>query len=501
MSRNREQLIPIILSFAFLLLSIVGFFSYRSSLSAQEAVESQKQSRETLLDLDETLTAAVDIETAVTAFVINDSESYLEPYDRAKPKLKEKLASLHTLMSDDPEEMNRLNDLEKILDERVSTAGQIIELRRREGHLPAVQRLASRDELDLMDRVRASIDTLKSRELNLLETHEQELDAARNRTIAILILGTVAGLISLVFANFVLMSETRKRKSAETALIDANRDLEKKVGVRTAELKAANETLTEINAEREKLLVDEQQARKEAEIANRLRDEFLATVSHELRTPLNSILGWARLLKSGSLSGDQSEKAVSTIVKNSETQNRLIEDLLDVARIISGKLDLEHDNIDVGSLISSAVETVEPAASSRNVRLVIDVEKTSAGSYVTGDRDRLRQVLWNLLTNAIKFSPEGAEVTIEGVESDGHVEIAVKDHGCGISPKFLPDVFERFRQDTSNRKRSGGLGLGLAVVRNLVEMHGGTVSAHSDGENKGAEFVVRLPVAHNGPAA
>jgi len=349
-----------------------------------------------------------------------------------------------------------------------------------------------------MENIRTTIDQLKNRESTLLEQHERSLDAARNRTIVILILGTVAGLVSLAFANVVLISETRKRRTAEDALREANRDLEKRIAERTEELKTANEVLQQNSIEREILLLNEQSARKEAEIANRLRDEFMATASHELRTPLNSILGWARLLKDGHLDTVQGKKAIETIVRNSETQNRLIEDLLDVARIISGKLELHHADLNVGELLTSATGTLEPAAAAKQIHIDVNIKPEVNTSHISGDRDRLRQVFWNLFANAVKFTPNGGNIEVNAEVKDGTVEVAIADTGAGITPEFLPHVFERFRQDRSTIKRGGGLGLGLAVVRNLAEMHGGSVRAFSEGHGKGSTFTVTLPLSENG---
>ena len=246
--------------------------------------------------------------------------------------------------------------------------------------------------------------------------------------------------------------------------------------------------------ERDQLLLSEQTARKEAEVANRLRDEFMASVSHELRTPLNSILGWARLLKGGMLDESISAKAVDTIIKSSETQNRLIEDLLDVARLISGKLELEITQVNVVELISNSIEAVRPMVDARNISLNLEIDDNCRESVIPGDVNRLQQVVWNLLTNAIKFSPEGGRVNIAVAAKDGFVELEISDNGRGISPEFLPFVFERFRQDTSNIEKRSGLGLGLAIVRHLVELHGGSVRARSEGENQGSVFTVSLPV-------
>ena len=249
----------------------------------------------------------------------------------------------------------------------------------------------------------------------------------------------------------------------------------------------------EAEKERERLLENEKLARREAEIANRLRDEFLATVSHELRAPLNSILGWGRLLQKGQLDEPTSEKAISTIVRNAESQNRLIEDLLDVSRIISGKLRLEVMTIKPINIVESALETVRPAAEAKGIKLQISGERDI--SHISGDPNRLQQVVWNLLSNAIKFTPPDGEVKLEIERTDDFVEISVKDSGVGIKEEFLPYVFDRFRQaDASSIRKFGGLGLGLAIVRHITEMHGGTVHAESAGENKGSTFIVRLPL-------
>ena len=227
--------------------------------------------------------------------------------------------------------------------------------------------------------------------------------------------------------------------------------------------------------------------------ANRLKDEFLATVSHELRTPLTAILGWAHMLRAGQLDEQGATSALETIERNARTQAQLIDDLLDVSRIITGKLRLDVRQVDPGSFIEPAVEALRPAAEAKGVRIrkVMDTGVVS----VAGDPARLQQVVWNLLSNAIKFTPKGGKVQVRLERIDSHIEIAVSDTGAGIKPEFLPHVFERFRQaDQTTTRRHGGLGLGLAIVRHLVELHGGTVEADSPGEGRGATFVVKLPV-------
>ncbi|HYN86224.1 MAG TPA: PAS domain S-box protein [Pyrinomonadaceae bacterium] len=233
---------------------------------------------------------------------------------------------------------------------------------------------------------------------------------------------------------------------------------------------------------------------REAQDASRLKDEFLATVSHELRTPLTAILGWAHMLRLGQLEGEGASKALETIERNARAQAQLIDDLLDVSRVITGKLRIDVRPLDPNSFIESAIEAVRPAAEAKGVRVqkIIDTGIVS----VAGDPVRLQQVVWNLLSNAIKFTPRGGRVQVRLERVNSHVEIAVTDTGAGIAPEFLPHVFDRFRQaDQKTTRQHGGLGLGLAIARHLVELHGGTVSAESEGEGRGSTFIVRLPVA------
>lgn len=249
----------------------------------------------------------------------------------------------------------------------------------------------------------------------------------------------------------------------------------------------------EAEAERDRLLVSERQARESAEAANRMKDEFLATVSHELRTPLNAILGWSSLLVIAEPDRATLAKGLETIERNARVQSRLIEDILDISRIVTGKLQLRLASQSVATLTNAAVDAVRPAAAAKGIELTVDVG--SAGDVV-GDADRLQQVVWNLVANAVKFTPEGGRVEVTATRAPDAVFVVVTDSGSGIEPAFLPHVFDRFRQsDSSVTRRHGGLGLGLAIVRHLVELHGGSVSAASDGLDRGAAFTIRLPVA------
>ncbi len=244
--------------------------------------------------------------------------------------------------------------------------------------------------------------------------------------------------------------------------------------------------------ERNQLLEREQQARETAEAANRIKDEFLATLSHELRSPLNAMLGWTNLLLTRKFDETTTKRAIETIERNARSQAQLVEDLLDVSRIIRGKLCLNIRPIELISVIEAAIETVRPAAQAKEI--VFQCVLDPAAGAVAGDSDRLQQVVWNLLTNAIKFTPRGGQVQVCLRRVNSYVEFVVTDTGQGISPEFVPYVFDRFRQaDSSTTRVYSGLGLGLAIVRHLVELHGGTVRVDSPGVGKGATFTVKLP--------
>ena len=249
----------------------------------------------------------------------------------------------------------------------------------------------------------------------------------------------------------------------------------------------------QLEHERATLLEREQAARADAVAANSLKDDFLATLSHELRTPLNAILGYTRMLRTGTIDPPRQARAMETIERNASVLSQMVEDVLDVSRIVAGKIQLNVQPVDVAQILEEAIATVRPAADARGVRLepVIDPQ---AGPVV-GDGERLQQVFWNLLSNAVKFTPRDGRIRIRLARVDSHVEIVVSDTGIGIPRDFLPHVFERFRQADSRFSREyGGLGLGLAIARDIVHLHGGTIHATSDGEGTGSTFRVKLPI-------
>jgi PAS domain S-box-containing protein len=256
--------------------------------------------------------------------------------------------------------------------------------------------------------------------------------------------------------------------------------------------------LSELVAERDSIVQSERSARAEAERLGHLKDEFLATLSHELRTPLNAVQGWTQVLLRQHPTQEQ-EDALLIIDRNVRTQSQIIGDLLDMSRIVSGKIVLEVQPVQLHQVIQSAVDTVRPAAEAKKIRLNAMLD-TGVG-YVRGDPGRLQQALWNLLNNAIKFTPSGGRVQVVLERVNSHVEISVEDSGIGIKPDFLPFIFERFRQgDATTTRKFGGLGIGLSIVKNLVELHGGNVRVKSRGENLGTTFIVMLPISHVHPA-
>jgi signal transduction histidine kinase len=241
------------------------------------------------------------------------------------------------------------------------------------------------------------------------------------------------------------------------------------------------------------LMAREKEARASAEIANRIKDDFLAILSHELRTPLNAIVGWTHLLKGGKLSERDRQRGVDVIERNAAAQRAIIDELLDISRIVTGKLKLDPRPVELSGVIESAIDAVRPTAEAKNVQIFTALERNAG--LVMGEAVRLQQVIWNLLSNAVKFTPTNGRVDVEFKVAGTKLKLTIRDTGEGIDPEFLPHMFERFRQaDTSSKRVHGGLGLGLSIVSSLVTMHGGEVHAASDGRGKGATFTVTLPM-------
>ena len=267
------------------------------------------------------------------------------------------------------------------------------------------------------------------------------------------------------------------------------------------EIEGLNAQLREANQRLVVATVQAQTAEEHAERANRLKDDFLATVSHELRTPLNAVLGWTRMLISKQLTPERAAHAVQTIERNTASLAHIIDDLLDVSRIIAGTLHMTPQPVDLVAVTQGALDVVKPLAAEKHIDLRFSAVSDPI-AFVSGDSGRLQQVIWNLLANAVKFTPDSGRVDVSVERVGSNIDVHIVDTGQGISPDFLPHVFERFRQaDAAPSRRHGGLGLGLAIVRQLVELHGGSVRAASDGIGRGATFTVRLPILSGDPGA
>jgi signal transduction histidine kinase/ActR/RegA family two-component response regulator len=294
--------------------------------------------------------------------------------------------------------------------------------------------------------------------------------------------GRLRAIIALQQKAGALEAEIAERKQAEARLRAMKDELEARV------------------EERGRALAREQIARAEAEDASRLKDEFLATVSHELRTPLTAIIGWTHMLRGNGLDAKSKARALEIIERNAKSQAQLVEDILDVSRVITGKLRLNVAPVDAAAVINAAIDSVQLAAETKGVQLAVTLDPSAR--HIAGDANRLQQVVWNLLSNAIKFSPAGGRVEVRLERAGEAVRISVSDTGDGISPEFLPFIFDRFRQaDGTSTRRHGGLGLGLSIVRHLVELHGGTVAAESAGEGCGSTFTISLPLPVGGERA
>ena len=306
-------------------------------------------------------------------------------------------------------------------------------------------------------------------------------------------------LLSKVAVFVELYTQREALKKAADALKGAYDEMEDRVEARTGELAATNRSLEAEMAERQRvevelaqLLTREQGARVEAQAMNRLKDEFLATLSHELRTPLNAILGWAHILETGARDTATIDRATRVIKRNAQAQAHLVADMIDVSSIIGGRLALNLELVSLRTVIEAALEAVEPAV---DAKCIIVVAEFGDVAPIIADRDRLQQIMWNILSNAIKFTPKDGRVRIEVQAQVRDIVVTITDSGQGIDPTFLPNIFDRFSQaDGSFTRLHGGLGLGMAIVRHLVELHGGRVTAASEGKDQGATFTVTLPV-------
>ena len=454
---------PLLLGFL-ALLTLIGATLVLTNGTVAEAQRDQQRITDlqaVRVEMQALLRLYVDAETGQRGYLLTGDEKFLEHYTTARAQLAEGGGRLEAMLGTDTEMLALQRAIEELGVRKLAEMEARIAERRAGNGAAATTAMQRGEGKALMDEIRlraAAIDRRKAQEVaQVLEENQRTRRRSQWLTTgSALILS--AALIALYFF-------TRKNLHA---------------------LEAAREVMS-------KLLAAERSAHSEATQANRMKDEFLALVSHELRTPLNAMLGWTSLLKDGAEDEKELREGLETIDRNARAQSRLIDDLLDVSRIIAGKVRLEITEVNLRAISASVIDTLRPAAEARGVKVLLHA--TSEPADVLGDADRLQQVVWNLLSNAIKFTPRGGRVTLSLEHSDSRVALEVTDTGPGIAADFLPHIFKRFSQgDASTTRGHGGLGLGLAITRHLVELHGGLVSARSEGEGQGATFRVEIPV-------
>lgn len=413
----------------------------------------------------QTLSALVAMEGAISDLIFASGD---EAITRASDAAVNRIDDLSALTRDNGPQERRLTRLRSEIEAVVRT--------RRRGPVVAVD---SRAEALVPQSLSRTVRELRTEELQLLTDRVAASDRTLRWVTRTLMAVAVSSGLLLVWVFGLVIRDERKRREVEVVRQRANEDLDARVSARTAEL--------------HDVLDREQALRREAEASSRLKDEFLMTVSHELRTPLNSVLGWADMLRLGIVSDGRRQRAVEAIYDNAKLQTQLIADLLDTARILTGKLRIETTVVDLGEIVHAAAAVVAPAAAAKGLEL--KVEANGHGSRFLGDPGRLQQIVWNLVSNAVKFTEQGTvSVRIARSEDATQMKIVVADTGIGINRDFLPHVFDRFSQAKNGTTRPhGGLGLGLAIVRQLVELHGGTIRVQSDGEGQGAVVTVTLP--------
>jgi signal transduction histidine kinase len=429
-----------------------------------------QRSYDLLQTLDDLNASLADTETNQRGFLLTQDPAYLTQYDDAIAQMRLTMTELHRLSHDEPETRSAIDHLETLAGSKLADLHESLLAARAVQRHAAVANLAASKSRRLMEAFQRDSTELQAIQRRLLESRRQQERQARFFSQAVVVTTIVLSLLLVGAAAMISRRFDDRRRLLETEIAERRRS----------------------EGYREALLVSERAARSEAERATRLKDEFVATLSHELRTPLNAIVGWASILRRDSRN-DTIKQGVEVIERNAKLQAQMIEELLDMSRILSGKLLFQLEKTDVGAIIEAAVATVRPAADSKGVVLATRLNKCRS---VNADPARLQQVAWNLLTNAIKFTPHAGRVEVALRDNGGQVEISVSDNGLGIKPEFLPFVFDRFRQaDASTTRRHGGLGLGLSIVKSLVELHGGTVDVQSSGEAQGSTFFVRLPIA------
>lgn len=420
-----------------------------------------------------------NMETGMRGYLLSGHEDFLEPYRRAQQKITPALNELRQSINKEASHVERLDMVEQLY-QRWSELDP--SLRRAAATQPQGAELAA-----LLSRRRIMSDEIRTN-LESIEQAENELQVNYLRREQWAAITTIVGGIGISIMIGIGLAMINRR-----TVMDLSREYHGALEDQARSSQKLLETQQLIERERESMLAAERTARSNLLRASQVKDQFLATLSHELRTPMSAILGWARLLRDPVIRAQKLNRALEAIDANAKAQARLIDDLLDMTRIVSGKLTINAELIDLRKVVRAAVDAVAPAAAEKGVRLGVDIGDDEPIAAFA-DPARLQQIVWNLLTNAVKFTPSGGAVNLTLRGDNTGSRIIVTDTGHGISPEFLPYVFDRFRQeDGSTTRRQGGLGLGLAIVKHLTELHKGAVTAVSEGEEKGSTFTIVLP--------
>jgi signal transduction histidine kinase len=469
-----DRRVQIAFSLAIIPLIVAAVLGMRDAQSLTESIRWVNHTHEVKLAAHTLLSALVNVETGARGFVLVGDERFLEPYHQGRTAVESSLKQLRVAMQDNLDQISRVMQLTPHVEQRVAMAAKMVEFRKTHDLPSTLNQFDLYAVKAVMDRVRGTVAQLVSEEEALLRQRQAVLQADSRAVRTGVVLASVLAVLIVAGAAFAFYKEERRRRRAEAELRESHGQLERRVAERTSELASAQ---------------------RRAESASRVKDEFLAMVSHELRTPLNAQRGWVHVLERTLLTDpEKAQRALSGIEQATEQQTRLVDDLLDSARIISGKLRLELRPTCVREVAEAALNTVRVLAQEKSIDL--ETAFASDNLSVSADPHRLQQVLWNLLTNAIKFTPAGGSVKLEARHASEGVQIVVSDTGEGIKEEFLPHVFEPFRQvDGAATQRHGGLGLGLAIVKDLVAAHRGEVSVASPGVNQGTSVTVTIPVA------
>jgi signal transduction histidine kinase len=414
--------------------------------------------------LDAVLIYASEGDSAARGYLLSSDERLLAQYRNAHDQLTRVLGRLPALLADNPAQLARLRRLTEAVQARFDRLNSTLAaIPNGTATALAVARITEAGVARAEIRILAH--AMEQHEAALLAGRRAQVDRAYGQAVRGRIASGIVSAALLVFIIILAAAYAYSSKRRELALMASE------------------------GRAREAML-HEQEARHDAEEANRLKDEFLAVLSHELRTPLNAVMGWTQILQTAKIADATIIKALNAIQRNACAQQRLVEDLLDVSRIVTGKFKIDRNPVDLQATVCAAVETLRATADAKRITLETDVQP----STMTGDQPRLRQVVTNLLENAIKFTPDAGTVWVTLTTDDGRCTVVVRDTGAGIAPGVLPHIFERFRQgDSSTTRAHGGLGIGLAITKHIVDAHGGTIDAASDGPGLGATFTVQLP--------